>query len=611
MAIPIDSWPDPTSQESLALAEQLFEAIRIAKEIDSLGDATPLSLPSCNGHVPTAALWSVIQALKNSSDINGYHFSFEREEVSREEFLAALHKVCVAMGPMGFDAVISAQVKLKETETVLKKDLLQASPINGTNSHLRPPPPSSRGDAASSVASLGEDLVNYNPTPRCSPEGSQMPSARSSASTPQRPLLDKGQLQRECLTLPRIDWPAGSSAEPWDLNSPKVRKRHSLGADVVCEEARRRMEELLTDGNTMMNGTRRMSLGLVQLMRQSSTPDNFRSGGLDSARDSASAVESEPQSPLSPKQANIDRTPRLRTSTTSLTSCETSKSHIKRWHMPQETLILFDWDDTICPTSFVHEDARLKWSEPAPCFMKPDMLLHLDNSEGDADAGRTMHSALTHHAETIKTLLRNACSLGHVAIVTLAKPGWVDVSINHFLPGVKEVMDELGVEVIYARDCLTKWEVRQAMLDEVDLLLLMKEQAMRQCVHRLYTSRRSWKNIMSIGDAATERDALRDLCFLHTQSDKKGVEKKCRCKTLKLPEEPGLEQLTSELQVIHAWLEHLVLHDGDIDMDFTKPEVCLELYQSILDAADQAPCVSNAPSAAASNLPSQMSSPRP
>merc|ERR1719162_565279 len=60
--------------------------------------------------------------------------------------------------------------------------------------------------------------------------------------------------------------------------------------------------------------------------------------------------------------------PRKYMTANSTTSLETSLSHVKSWHLPQETLILFDWDDTLCPTTFIHEDPRLKWFEKAPCF---------------------------------------------------------------------------------------------------------------------------------------------------------------------------------------------------------------------------------------------------
>jgi hypothetical protein len=198
-----------------------------------------------------------------------------------------------------------------------------------------------------------------------------------------------------------------------------------------------------------------------------------------------------------------------------------------------------------------------------------------------------MAAAFRRHIAIVKTVLKAACSLGRVAIVTLAKPGWVDISIQNFLPGVAEILEEYGIEVIYARECLKKFQIRTAALDEMDVFMLMKSAAMRQCIRRLYSSGRSWKNIMSIGDSETERDALSEVTFLHTQVDRKGAEKKCRCKTLKLPEDPDLQQLTAELEVLATWIQPLVLHDGDLAVDLDEIEECMSTFQAVLaDAKD-------------------------
>jgi hypothetical protein len=54
----------------------------------------------------------------------------------------------------------------------------------------------------------------------------------------------------------------------------------------------------------------------------------------------------------------------------------TSKSHIDQWDTADETLLFFDWDDTLCPTTYIWEDSRLKWNEVAPCFADPSIPGH-------------------------------------------------------------------------------------------------------------------------------------------------------------------------------------------------------------------------------------------
>lgn len=261
--------------------------------------------------------------------------------------------------------------------------------------------------------------------------------------------------------------------------------------------------------------------------------------------------------------------------------------------MPQETLIILDWDDTLCPTSFIQEDHRLVWREVAPCFTTdPEMPLQAppqrhpcqrqDSSDEERSRspspappppqepppGPRMADALRGHVEVVSAFLRAAAARGVVAIVTLAKPGWVEVSTKNFLPGLQDVMDELKIEVLYARSMLSRWKFRNATLDRLDVLQLMKQVAMRKCIRKHYATRpcRSWKNLVCIGDSKTEHEAISEAVFCCLQPE--GADP-CRCKTVKLPEVPDVIGLTSELEVLQGYLDRLALLDGDAHLDLT------------------------------------------
>jgi len=273
-----------------------------------------------------------------------------------------------------------------------------------------------------------------------------------------------------------------------------------------------------------------------------------------------------------------------------------TNSHVDEWRLPEETLIVFDWDDTICPTSFIQEDRRLHWSEMAPCFSDPSVpLIDPDDDYGGSNkalalqlasvdaVGLTMADALRRHVEVAEAALRCADACGRVVIITLAKQGWIELSLQHFLPGLDKVIEELGIQLIYARHSLPQWKVSMAAIDGMDVFLLMKQAAMERELRHFYSGRpgKSWKNAISIGDSTTERDALVEVLFRRSQLDKDREEKPCRCKTVKLPEDPDVTQLTAELEVLTHWLQSIVTYDGDISLDLCNLDAALEMLEKI------------------------------
>jgi hypothetical protein len=225
-------------------------------------------------------------------------------------------------------------------------------------------------------------------------------------------------------------------------------------------------------------------------------------------------------------------------------------SHIDQWNEKSETLIIFDWDDTICPTSYgkhhSHAERRELWED---------------------------------HERAVLELLRVAKRLGHVSIVTMAKAEWIEESLAMYLPNLISLLEECGAEVIEARSSLSQHGRHDAFADCRNPSQFAKTHAMERVIRKFYRrddgmrSRKSWKNILSIGDSTAERLALQDVVFRHRQCDRFGRSKDCRCKTVQLLESPTLRQLTAELQVIVQWLPTLLYHDGDLDLDFASEDL--------------------------------------
>lgn len=297
----------------------------------------------------------------------------------------------------------------------------------------------------------------------------------------------------------------------------------------------------------------------------------------DSVDDSSRQRANSAMTPCSDENDTADGNTRQRANSTI-----TSASHLEVWSDPHETLILFDWDDTLCPTTFVRSDPRLQWSEQAPCFdSDPDMPLrpgggndlHRPLSQSGPSHIQTkvgMRDALEQHVQTVIALLNLATELGNVKIVTLAKPEWFESSISNFMPGLAGVFEKLDIEVIYARESLPGRDLARAALDDREVGQVLKTKAISGVIKRFYKTghrSRSWKNIISIGDSECEKWAVQDVVFRHEQKDRSGLEKRCRCKAVKMLERPDLLFLTGQLQAIISWIAKISSYDGDIDMD--------------------------------------------
>jgi len=274
--------------------------------------------------------------------------------------------------------------------------------------------------------------------------------------------------------------------------------------------------------------------------------------------------------------------------TTTPTPRASSMSHasappVFNWQGCEETLFIFDWDDTLCPTTFISSDDRVNYRDRCACFDKdPSMLLDpKDGSRG------LLSDALSRHEAAVKDVLQAATSSGTVVIVTLAQEGWIDTSIENFLPGLKGFIEDLDIEFVYARQALSSWQLRAAMHDDMDVWKLLKTKAMEAVITRFYsrTKRRSWKNIISIGDSIVERDALVEVTFTHSQCDKHGQEKPLRCKTVKLEDEPDLAQLTEELQVLQNWIKPLGFYDGTLSIDLGCSEEAVAALRTLLSSS--------------------------
>eukprot|EP00421_Protoceratium_reticulatum_P015214 CAMPEP_0168377502 /NCGR_PEP_ID=MMETSP0228-20121227/10857_1 /TAXON_ID=133427 /ORGANISM="Protoceratium reticulatum, Strain CCCM 535 (=CCMP 1889)" /LENGTH=449 /DNA_ID=CAMNT_0008390497 /DNA_START=164 /DNA_END=1513 /DNA_ORIENTATION=+ len=215
----------------------------------------------------------------------------------------------------------------------------------------------------------------------------------------------------------------------------------------------------------------------------------------------------------------------------------------------EQPAVIFDWDDTLLPTWFITE---------VVCAAGPKPHRGYEGLPEDSPFAE----ALARHAQLVAEVLATACGLARVAIVTLAARPWVEDSASWFLPGLDlpALLRKLGIRVVYARECVPPRQALAASVEEgVDVYTIAKRNAMKRCLKRL----RCGHNVLSIGDSQAEECAIKEILWEEDAGSS-------LCKTVKLLEDPTLDTLGMELQLVCSWLELMVPHKEDFHLDIEK-----------------------------------------
>jgi hypothetical protein len=248
---------------------------------------------------------------------------------------------------------------------------------------------------------------------------------------------------------------------------------------------------------------------------------------------------------------------------------------------PQQTIIFFDWDDTLFPTSWLECKGLLRRKElPTDC----ETLAELSKLE-----------------QAACTVLRTASQLSiRTCIVTNANSPWVTESARIFMPTLHQLLvSPSAPQIAHAKEKLkehkrkstssvtesfAQWRNERFCDEEAVAMLTQAKTVAMQAEVKLFYSQypqQSWKNLISIGDASYERDALQEVSFLHTQP----TQKKLRTKVIKLKTEPISKEVYDQLQTIKMYLPTIVKFNDDLDIDFDSSQG----YEEALGEALQIP----------------------
>lgn len=240
------------------------------------------------------------------------------------------------------------------------------------------------------------------------------------------------------------------------------------------------------------------------------------------------------------------------------------------WASPSPTMLFLDYDDTLFPTSWLKEVGVLQ-NFKAPT--DPEISAELEKLEKAACAVLTIACELS-----IKT-----------CIISNSNSDWVIVSAKLFMPQLHVLLESSnGPAIIYARDRLLKkqsvghsaiygycwYRSNFACEDEqAEILTNAKAMAMEVECKAFYSQHphQSWKNLISIGDATYEGDALQEIAFMHSQSP----QMKLRTKVIKLTTAPTPAEFDSQLWTLRTYMPAIVQFQNDLDVNFDDGEECL------------------------------------
>lgn len=220
-----------------------------------------------------------------------------------------------------------------------------------------------------------------------------------------------------------------------------------------------------------------------------------------------------------------------------------------RW---SSSLIIFDWDDTLLPSTWLQQQG-------------------LSIIPGSAPPTLEQSTSLRRVARRVRRILQRAKRYGIAIIVTNAEKGWVELTCQKFLPSICPLLE--GTKVVSARSSFP--HLLQPQSPSLwKCLVFQKEVAAMEEMKTHFSEAGCCSNVVSIGDSKFERAAV----FEATQ----GL--KCWTKSLKLMERPSLEQLVKQQDLLCACLRPFVEFEGSLDLGMQISGQCSSL--SNCEAAD-------------------------
>ena len=182
-----------------------------------------------------------------------------------------------------------------------------------------------------------------------------------------------------------------------------------------------------------------------------------------------------------------------------------------------DTVLIFDWDDTLLPTTWLQKSNLLQEEPRKQTDEQRDILDGISTS--------------------VITLLTEAQKYATVKIVTNAQKGWVQSSCREFMPRCSALIESVP---IFSARTTYEW------------LYPDKPYMWKILAFQIVTI--NYSQVISIGDTDAERLAALEL---HDS---------LRIKTIKLEEMPAIETIARQLKMLSSLLGPIVVFEENMDV---------------------------------------------
>lgn len=248
--------------------------------------------------------------------------------------------------------------------------------------------------------------------------------------------------------------------------------------------------------------------------------------------------------------------------------------------------LVLDWDDTLFPSTWLLEDVGLVGTSTLE-----QQLQRMCSSRSEF-----VQRHMNMFAEKVEDFLSDACSSATVFIITLAREGWVELSIQNFMPSLSKFLDSDRIEILYAEKYGSPDWRNLAQLglksddasDDAVLAGLRLAQVKSEAIFDALTKQKEnvpaaeWQSIISIGDSDFERLGVMEASRRYAElaggysnealNKDAPVTRKPWTKSLKMLDDPTVEELFAQLTLIRQWLPHMVQRQDGFDLEIDNSE---------------------------------------
>jgi hypothetical protein len=201
-----------------------------------------------------------------------------------------------------------------------------------------------------------------------------------------------------------------------------------------------------------------------------------------------------------------------------------------------QNVIIFDWDDTLLPTSYIRISGNLEKE------ISPEISAEYNSI-----------------SIAVKEILTIAKTYGEVIIITNSGDGWVKTSCEKFMPSLWPFLSTFTII-----SCLSRYS-NGINLPEHWKRIAFEDVVLNYIDH--HETNKFPKNIISLGDAAEERSALFNISNL-----KNFNKEECYLKSIKFNIDPTLYVFKQQIDFLFGYFDELVKKNQMMDIILSLEE---------------------------------------